>query len=237
VSAPDSLYQSEIKCPVCEMDFPITKVKSRSVRLIKQDTDFCPHYEGVNPLYYEVVVCPDCGFASHISSVNNINRFEKQKVRDLISKKWVQRDFSGERTWEKALEAYKIALLNLNYREAYKSEIAKICIRIAWLYRYAGDKELEGRYLHHALNHYKDAYQGEDLSESKMDEFVSLFIIGELSKRVGLYEQSQQWFSRLITSYADPKNKSKIPQSLIETTRDLVQELKPLLGNKNMEAV
>lgn len=235
MNAPGPIYDTEMVCPVCEVKFPVTKVRSRSVKLLKQDSDFCPHYEGINPLFYEVIVCPDCGFASHITTAGSINRFEKQKVKELITNKWSQRDFSGERSWAKALEAFKIALLNLNCREAYKSEIAKICIRIAWLYRYANDKELEQRYITHALNNYKAAFEGENLSESKMDEFVCMFIIGELSRRTGLFEQSQQWFSRLISSYADPKNKSKIPQSLIETTRDLVHEMKQ--QNKNAEAV
>ena len=117
-------------------------------------------------------------------------------------------------------------LLNLNVREAAHSEIAKICMRIAWLYRYAGDSELEQCYLNHALNSYKEAYEEEDLSDEKLDSFTMLFIIGELCSRTGKEEEALQWFSRLIREYSDPKNKGKIPNMLIETTRDRVQELR-----------
>jgi len=218
--------KKEVKCPVCENTFEITKVRSRSIRLVKQDTDFCPHYEGENPLFYEAVVCAHCGFASHITTMDSLNRFEKQKVRKLITKRWTPRSFSGKRTWDNALEAFKIVLLNLNVREAAHSEIAKICMRIAWLYRYAGDSELEQCYLNHALNSYKEAYEEEDLSDEKLDSFTMLFIIGELCSRTGKEEEALQWFSRLIREYSDPKNKGKIPNMLIETTRDRVQELR-----------
>lgn len=220
------LYQSEAKCPVCENKIEITKVRSRQIKLIRQDTDFCPHYSGVNPLYYEAVVCPLCGFASHISDIDHINRYEKKKVMDLITKKWVPRRFTGERTWEKALEAFKLVLLNLNCREAVQSDIAKTCLRIAWLYRYAGDAELEKRYLTHALNAYKKSYETENLAEGKLEDYTCVFIIAELSRRIGNAEDSMLWFSRLIGMYSDPKNKVRIPQKLIETTRDLVHELK-----------
>ncbi|NLY17545.1 MAG: DUF2225 domain-containing protein, partial [Clostridiaceae bacterium] len=34
-----------------------------------------------------------------------------------------------------------------------------------------------------------------------------MYIIGELCKRLGLYEESTQWLSRLIMSYSDPQQK------------------------------
>lgn len=226
LNKPEPVYQSEVKCPACEKDFEITKVRSRSIRALKYDTDFCPYYEGENPLFYEAVVCPHCGFASHITDLGDLNRIEKQKIREFISKRWKPRSFSGRRTWDNALEAFKLVLLNLNMREAPQSEIAKICIRIAWLYRYAGDSELEQCYLNHALNSYRRAYEEEDLNDSRLDPFTMLFIIGELYARTGRNDEALQWFSRLIREYSDPKNRGKIPVRLIETTRDRVQELR-----------
>jgi len=219
-------YETAIKCPACDKEFEITKVRSRAVKLVRQDTDFCPYYEGINPLYYEAVVCSHCGYAAHITSINALNRIEKRRIQDHITKKWTPRSFSGQRTWDKALEAFKLVLLNLNVREAVHSEIAKICMRIAWLYRYAGDNELEQCYLNHALNSYIRAYEEEDLVQSKVDPFTMLFIIGELCCRTGKTDDSLHWFSRLIKENSDPRNKGKIPGRLIETTRDRVHELR-----------
>lgn len=230
-----SLYNSQAKCPVCEADIEITKVKSKSVRLLRQDSDFCPYYENENPIYYEAVICPECGYGSHITTFENINRYDKAKVRDKITSKWIKRSFLGERTSEKALEAFKLVLLNLYEREAPKSEMAKICMRIAWLYRYSGDKNLERRFMEHALTNYKIAYHDEDLNSGKLDEYMCMFIVGELCKRTEQYDESIKWFSRLIMSYSDPNQKGLISNKLVETARDIIQEAKNLAA-KNKEA-
>ncbi len=226
-----AVYNSKIECPVCNSEIEYTKVRSKTIRLIKQDSDFCPHYDGENPLFYEAIVCPECGYGAHVISFSSINRYDKEKVRNTISKKWHKRCFAGPRTVDNALEAFKVVLLNLNSMEGHKSEIAKICMRIAWLYRYKEEYDNEKIYLKYALMYYKEAYSQEDLTEEgKLDEYTCLYIIGELSKRLELYEESTQWLSRLIMSYADPQQKAKIPQRLIESARDLYQEVKEIVA-------
>lgn len=225
-----SIYNSKITCPVCDREMEYTKVRSKQIRLIKQDGDFCPHYEGVNPLFYEAVICSDCGYGSHITIFSKLNKYEKAKVQEKITPRWHKRDFVGERDIDKAMEAFKIALLNLYAMEAPQSEIGKISLRIAWLHRYSKDKEQENKFLLNALESYKKAYQEEDLSEEgKLDEYTCIYIIGELSKRLEKYEESTQWLSRLIMSLSDPRQREKIPNSLVEKSRDLYQEVKDLL--------
>lgn len=227
----NAVYNSKIECPVCNSEIEYTKVRSKIIRLIKQDSDFCPHYDGENPLFYEAVICPECGYGAHITSFSNINRYEKEKVRNSITKKWHKRCFTGHRTFDDALEAFKIVLLNLNNMDGQKSEIAKICMRIAWIYRYKEEPANEKIYLNYALTNYKEAYSQEDLTEEgKLDEYTCLYIIGELSKRLELYEESTQWLSRLIMCYADPQQKARIPQRLIESARDLYQEVKDIVA-------
>ena len=222
----DALYTSHAKCPVCESTVDFTKVRSQSIRLLKQDTDFCPWYEGANPILYEAVICPECGYGSHVTNFTVISMAEKQRIREKISSRWTKRSFKGRRTLDNALEAFKIVLLNLYAREAPKSEVAKICLRIAWIYRYKGDHEQEKKFLQYALDSYKIAYHEEDLSDGRFDEYTCIFIVGELSRRLGQLGQSMQWFSRLISCYSDPKQKDCIPNKMIETTRDLVHEIK-----------
>lgn len=232
-----SLYNSKITCPVCESTIEYTKVKSKLIKLLRQDTDFCPWYEGENPIFYESVICPECGYASHVTTFEKVSRYERSKIRELITPKWKKRSFTGPRDIEKSLEAFKIVLMNLMAMEAEKSEIAKICLRIAWLYRYKGDKEQENRFLEFALKNYKIAFHGEELTDGKFDEYVCMFIIGELSKRLGHLNESSQWLSRLVTCYSDPNQKRHISSRLIETTRDLIQEIKDMKANQHNEEV
>ncbi|MGI6084354.1 MAG: DUF2225 domain-containing protein [Acetivibrionales bacterium] len=226
-----AVYNSKAVCPICNSNIEYTKVRSKAIKLIEQDSDFCPYYEGENPLFYEAVICPECGYGSHVTSFSNINKYEKEKVRNNITTKWHKRSFTGERTIDQALEAFKIVLLNLNDMDAPKSEIAKICMRIAWLYRYKQEPEAESKFLEYALNSYKEAYSQEDLTnEGKLDEYTCLYIMGDLCRRLALYDESVKWMSRLIMSYSDPQQKPKIPQRLIESARDLYLEIKDLVA-------
>jgi uncharacterized protein (DUF2225 family) len=230
-------YNTSIDCPVCDSKIEYTKVRSKSIKLLKQDTDFCPYYEGENPLLYEAIICPECGYSAHITNFSSINRYEKARVREQITKRWKKRSFAGQRNIDKALEAFKLVLLNLTDMEAPKSEMAKICMRIAWLYRYKNDAKNEIKFLEHALQNYTDAYSQEDLTtEGKIDQYTCLYIIGELNKRLGRYDDSIKWFSRLIMLNSDPQHKDKIPQRLLESTRDLFQEVKDQMAAAKEDA-
>lgn len=232
-----TIYDSHIQCPVCDTNIEYTKIRSKTIRLVKQDSDFCPYYEGENPLFYEAVICPECGYGAHITSFSNINKYDKVRVKEEITKKWTKRSFTGHRDIEKAMEAFKLVLLNLNQMEAQKSELAKICMRIAWLYRYKNEEKYENKFMEYALKNYMDAYSQEDLTvEGKLDQYTCLYIIGELCKRLKRYEESVQWLSRLIMSNADPQQKNKITPRLIESARDLYQEVKDVLATKKEEA-
>ena len=57
------LYQVEKTCPICEKAFTVTKTRGQMIP-VKTDTDFCTHYNDLNPYYYAIWLCPHCGFAA-----------------------------------------------------------------------------------------------------------------------------------------------------------------------------
>lgn len=220
-----SIYDKEVVCPVCDTSFTVTRVKSRTFKVASRDSDFCTHYEGTNPLLYEVWVCENCGYASLEDSFDKIGFKDAKKIKAEIEPKWTKRSFSGERTIDMALEAFKLALYNLQVRNAPSSERAKICLRIAWLYRFKGDIEEEKRFLGFALNSYCGAYQNERFPLDKLDEYTCMYMIAELNRRLGNFEESLKWFSRLISSPEALKNRM-----LINTAREQIQILKEQMG-------
>ena len=139
-------FNSEILCPVCEKKIKVTKVRSKFVKLLKQDDDFCPYYETINPVLYEAWVCNYCGYAAHSTVFKNVTQSGRKAVLEKITQNWTSREFTGERDYKQALEAFKIVLYNLQVREAPFSEFAKICLRIAWVYRYMNNTEEEKRF-------------------------------------------------------------------------------------------
>ncbi len=221
----DSIYNKEITCPVCGQKFNVTKVKLKTCKVESRDTDFCVNYKDINPMFYDAWVCDYCGYAAQADKFEEIGYKEADIVLKEIKPKWNKRVFSGERTVDTALEAFKLVLLNHKVRGAKASEMAKVCMRIAWLYRIKQDsRELD--FLKFALNYYTETYKNEHFPADKLDENTCMYMIGELSCRTGDYENAVKWLSKLISSPEARKN-----TQLIEAARDQYQLVKEKMGN------
>jgi hypothetical protein len=216
----ENLYLKKIMCPVCGKNFEITKVKSKACKVASRDTDFCVYYEDLNPLFYDIWICEHCGYAAQSDKFEDINSKDAKLLKEKLAPRWAGRSFAGDRSIEMAIEAFKLALLNLQVRKGKASEFAKICIRLAWLYRIKEDqKELE--FIKHALKYYSETYENERFPVDKLDECTCLYMIGELHRRAGNYEDAVKWLSRLISSPEARKN-----PVLIEAARDQYQLVK-----------
>ena len=221
------LYNKKVTCPACYKEIEVTKVKTKGCKVKSRDTDMCVNYEGINVLFYDVWVCENCGYASLQDKFEGLFTRDIKIIKDNISSHWIKRSFAGERDIDKAIEAFKLALLTLKVRNAKSSELAKVCLRIAWLYRAKEDpKELE--FLNFALESYNDAYSKERFPLDKLDEITCMYIIAELFRRVGKLDEAILWFSRIVSS-AEARSK---PQ-LIEMARDQYQLAKDQLAAKN----
>jgi uncharacterized protein (DUF2225 family) len=151
-------------------------------------------------------VCEFCGYAAQAERFEEISSRDAEKIIKEITPRWKKRNFTGVRTPEKGLEAFKLALYNAQTIEAKPSDYAKICMRIAWIYRILKD-EREGKFLEHALKFYCEAYEKERFPIGKMDEFTCMYMIAELNRRIGNYDEAIKWFNRLISSQEARKNK------------------------------
>ncbi|NLI57273.1 MAG: DUF2225 domain-containing protein [Clostridium sp.] len=202
----EALYNKSITCPVCDKKIEVTKVKSRSCIVSSRDTDFCVYYKTVNPMFYDAWVCEFCGYAAQSDRFEEISSSNAQKVIKEITPRWKKRNFTGVRSAEKALEAFKLALYNAQMIDSKPSDYTKICMRIAWLYRILKD-EREDKFLKYALKFYYEVYEKEDLPAGKMDEFTCMYMIAELNRRLGDYDEAIKWFNRLVSSQDARKNK------------------------------
>ncbi len=193
------IYEREVKCNVCDNNIQVTDVRVGKARIDHFDEDHCPYYTDVNPILYDVWVCPYCGYAALQKNFDKISVKKAKMVKQKISVKWTPRDFRGERDNEKAVECYKLALLNAYTTEAKDSEIANICVRLAWVYRYLEDKASEEQFIKHAILHYDKAYLNETFPMDRLDEANFIYLMGELNRRVGENEKASSWFAKIVS--------------------------------------
>lgn len=221
----ENIYNKEIDCPVCMKKFNVTKVKAKACKVDRRDTDFCVYYETINPLLYDAWVCEHCGYAAQADKFPDIPVKEAGKLKQNLAPKWTKRSFVGERTIDMAIEAFKLILISHNLRSLKSSELAKICLRIAWLYRLKNDPR-ENEFIKFSLKHYTDTYEKERFPVDKLDENTCMYMIGELNRRAGNNEEAVRWLSRLVSSPDARKN-----PALIEMARDQFLLVKEQMGS------
>lgn len=193
--AVEPLFKINVECPHCGTGFQSSRVRPSFRKTIRKDSDFCGHYRDVNPDYYVVRVCPDCGYSFTENFENKLTPEIRARIQQRISANWSKRDFSGERDWDMALQSYQLALLCAQIAKERPRIIAGILHHIAWLYREKGDEEQEIKFLQFALDAYIEVFETEtmDVNDARL-----MYMIGELHRRLKQYNEAVKWFSRVV---------------------------------------
>lgn len=208
----EPLYQSKIVCICCENTFMTSRVRPSFKRAARVDSDFCGYYKiDVNPDFYVVRVCPNCGFASTENGLERLNDQQKKQYLEKIGFRWQNQDYCGERTAKQAMASYKLALLSAQAVGEKDRVIAGILHHIAWLYRYEENQNEEIRFLRFALQSYIRVYEAEGVA---LNNAKLMFLIGELNRRVGELNDAVRWFSRVVN------DKKIVDAAMIRASRE-----------------
>ncbi|RXI41015.1 DUF2225 domain-containing protein [Clostridium tetani] len=214
------LYNKEIYCPVCDFKFHVKAIKSSSYRLSSKDSDFFLRYALINPYFYDVWLCNECGYSALKVDFPNIKKYQKQLVLDKISPRWKKRYYGEVFNLDIAIERYKLALLNYTLIEGKASQKAMTCLKLAWMYRLKDNNKNEETYLINALKGFVEAYESEEFPIFGMDKYTIMYLIGELNRRLGDKDKALLWFSYVITT----PNVSYKLKSMARDQRDLIKE-------------
>lgn len=216
-------YDKKSACLLCKEGFKTTKIRSSFVKVDFYDKDFCPHYDKseLNPLLYNVYVCPHCGFSFTEDFSKYFPSNTMEIIRNKVSDHWVPQDYSKTRSIKQAINSYKLAAYCGDLKMEKKVTIAGIYLRIAWLYRSLKIDEQEQRFLTLALNEYLHTYQNNDFHGSQMSELKIMYLIAELSYRIGEVEQAVMFLSKVIE-----KQSTATERTIVEMARDQWQEIR-----------
>ncbi|RKQ14107.1 DUF2225 domain-containing protein [Ureibacillus endophyticus] len=186
-------YESKVECNCCKKNFTTYKVRPGRFKVVSQDTDFMPIYEGLNPLLYEVAVCPNCGYAYHKSLTRTYGPFMLLIKEMYISQLKKPLNICKERTIDEAIASFKLVYLVARSSMEEDLILANFALKIAWLYRLKEDKESEMHYLRSARELYAKSYASNKEGEERLQ-----YLNAELSLRIGDIEEAKRGFSRLI---------------------------------------
>jgi uncharacterized protein (DUF2225 family) len=236
-SEEDNIFDKTFTCPVCDQEFKTKMVKAGKVKLLSLDSDLRPVYQFMDPLKYDAIVCPKCGFAA-------LNRFFKYvtNAQAALIKNNISASFRGIKetgsifTYEDALARHKLALINSIVKKAKTSERAYTCLKIAWILRGKAEtlpsntpdykrqidelakEELD--FTEKAFVGFEEAFSKEEFPMCGMDEITMTLLMAELARRVGKYDEAGRWISKvLISKNANERIKEKA-RSIKEKLKD-----------------
>lgn len=195
---PIGLYLKSIQCPICGKSFQTTKVKQATVKLVRRDEDFCGYYANENPTFYGVQICPNCGYGAFESDFDTIMPLEKRAVTTSITPRWQSQDYGGARTVQDAIAVHQICLLNYTIMKKKPSDIAKVCLRLAWFYRSEQNQERESHFMKFALANYRKAFEEERLELDPENQLLVNYLQGELHRRLGEYKDALYWYQEAL---------------------------------------
>jgi len=197
-----ALYDKSVACRCCETPFTTKRIRSGSLTMVQRDTDFCTYFKerSLNPIFYTVNVCPQCGFAFTDQFAEKLTLEQAKTIQKEITSKWTPKNFGSVRTMAEAIASYKLAIFAAELTEQPHSVKAGLCMRLAWLYRFAQNEKEELRFMRLAVEEYEQSYIHSDYKQGdkEMSEVRLLYLIGELHRRTGSYEQAIRYFGKAL---------------------------------------
>lgn len=227
VQEQDFLFDKSFTCPICDKEFKARTVKIGKAKLAGSDLDLRPRYEQIDLLKYDIIMCPDCGYAALSRFFKYVTSPQAKNIREKISATFKpQKDDREIYTYDEALERYKLTLVNAIVKQTRASEKAYICLKTAWLLRGKAehlDKNLpdyeaqkkqcadeENEFLKNALEGFLAARQTEAFPMCGMDEPTVDYVIAVTAMRFEQYDLSSRLIQGILQSgTANPRMKDK----------------------------
>ena len=218
VKETDFLFDKSYDCPVCGEKIKARTLRAGKARLIRSDMDLRPVYENIEPLKYDPVVCPKCGYSALARYFSTILSNQVKEVKENICQSFQGNIKEQEAySYEDALYRYKLCLANAIVKKAKASEKAYICLKAGWLLRSYQEnlqasqeetdpkkleelKAQEQEFLQNAMEGFFAARQTESYPMCGMDETTVDYLSAVLAMEHGQLDVASRIISTIITS-------------------------------------
>lgn len=228
------LFDKTCECVVCQNKFTYRAVRTGKARMISQDPDLRPIYDKMDPIKYDVIVCPQCGYGALIRYFTGLTPGQAKLVKEAIAGKVRGIKNSGVLSYDDAIKRYQVALACAITKRGKNSERAYTCLKMAWCYRGKRDmypvdspdyeevmkecRENENEALKLTYEGLIKARQEENFPIAGMDEHTLDYLIADLAVRFQDFDTASKLVSKLLTSQSANeriKNKARTLKEMI----------------------
>lgn len=187
-------------CPCCGAQVSIKLLTSTNT-FGGQTTDFRSMAAGADPLQFMVNMCSECGFVA-LGSFENIDLSDRlcRRIRQELT------PYVVTAKTDVAMQ-YAFCAKIAEWRGDSASVIASYYLRAAWCCDAYDMRDHEYEYRMLAADYFQQALQ--DLDDKPMPTLNTMYLIGEMYRRVDDVELAGIWFNAVIEAAAE----SDIPQA------------------------
>lgn len=231
---PKEYFWREYTCPLGGQMFLAVAVKSGTYSVRSREPDFRPLYDGPNPLHYAVIVSPG-GFAAEEPVFRRSAQLlfrDRPGLAALVEAQPPPVEFSGLRGLPMVCRAYELALSCSGFLRVPRAEVAGLALRASWVNKElvesgagVGDDQvhvLRGI----ALGLYLEAYEQEDVTQLKLGSAGVAYLIAELLRERGRFDESLRWFSRVVQEKSGSSEILRLARNQVELCREQRQQAK-----------
>ena len=227
ISEEEIIYDKEFECPICNRKFMSKVMKTGKTKMIAQDDDMRPKYEGIDANKYDVVLCPRCGYAAIARYFGPLLPAQTKLIKENICASIKLNKYDDPTYgYDQAFERIKIALACAVVKKSKISEKAFICLKTAWLLRGKKEKlEAEGHlpqdvketlenqekeYLKNAYTGFLEARGKENPPIAGMDTNTLDYLLAQLAYKTGDYDTASRLVAGLLSTRGNERLKNKV---------------------------
>lgn len=234
----DVLFDKTYSCPVCGKEFTSKTIRVGRNKMVSQDLDLRAKYDTADVSKYDPVVCGSCGFAALSKFFKPLSSAQEKLIKENISNNFKGiKEPEGAYSYDDAIMRYKLVLASTVVKGGKNSEKAYVCLKMAWVYRGKAEtlpsdtpnreavlKELhdaEIECLTNAYEGFNSAFSQEAFPMCGMDENTVTYLVAELARRVGKFDEAGRWVSQILVS-----------RTASDRLKDRAREVKALIGKE-----
>ncbi|MDD4801947.1 MAG: DUF2225 domain-containing protein [Syntrophomonas sp.] len=218
-------FDKDTVCPVCDKTFMTKMVRSSKLRLKGHNPDLRQLFIDFDPIWYMVYVCPHCHYANFNYEFKQVSAEIKGmilKEKDNLKKQF-NISFSESRRLNEVLNSFYLVLHILYLaKKPDQARIAKVWLRLSWLYEDADDQEMYRLSTEKALEAFKETYFNSRRNTSPEQEQRLALLLGELSMRIDQLDDAAKFFRNAILRKGGNA-------TINRQAEDRIQELKTLI--------
>jgi tetratricopeptide (TPR) repeat protein len=187
------VFTAKEKCPICGVTFEAAGLRESKLIRHRTDPDLRERYKGAEPMYYDVLTCPQCWYSALRDTFDAAEPADSHALMTELGA--LQRElgfvFDNRKDAAEVFTGYYLALrVAPRCFVQAETQTARLWVKLSRLYEDCGDQAMTEYANRQALEAYKEIYQRVSLNPRALQRIQ--FILGDLYFKMGEFREARE---------------------------------------------